>query len=68
MLPLAGQTAGPIGLKFFVDTHGAPPPMSVYKKLKLPKRSLLDKNSTIRVKIKERTIFQHFLEQLKIYL
>jgi len=49
MLPLAGQTAGPIGLKFFVDTHGAPPPMSVYKKLKLPKRSLFDKNSTIRI-------------------
>ena len=22
MLPLAGQTAGPNGLKFFVDTHG----------------------------------------------
>ena len=24
MLPIAGQTAGPIGLKFFVDTHGWP--------------------------------------------
>ena len=24
MLPVAGQTAGPIGLKFFVDTHGWP--------------------------------------------
>ena len=22
MSPIAGQTAGPIGLKFFVDTHG----------------------------------------------
>ena len=22
MLSIAGQTAGPIGLKFFVDTHG----------------------------------------------
>ena len=22
MLPIAGQTAGPIGLKIFVDTHG----------------------------------------------
>ena len=22
MLPIGGQTAGPIGLKFFVDTHG----------------------------------------------
>ena len=22
MLPIAGQTAGPIGLKLFVDTHG----------------------------------------------
>ena len=22
MLRIAGQTAGPIGLKFFVDTHG----------------------------------------------
>ena len=21
MFPIAGQTAGPIGLKFFVDTH-----------------------------------------------
>ena len=24
MFPLACQTAGPIGLKFFVDTHGWP--------------------------------------------
>ena len=24
MFPIAGQTAGPIGLKFFVDTHGWP--------------------------------------------
>ena len=24
MLPIAGQTAGPIGLKIFVDTHGWP--------------------------------------------
>ena len=24
MLRIAGQTAGPIGLKFFVDTHGRP--------------------------------------------
>ena len=24
MLPIAGQTAGLIGLKFFVDTHGWP--------------------------------------------
>ena len=24
MLPIAGQTAGPIGLKFFVDTQGWP--------------------------------------------
>jgi len=24
MLPIASQTAGPIGLKFFVDTHGWP--------------------------------------------
>ena len=24
MLRIAGQTAGPIGLKFFVDTHGWP--------------------------------------------
>ena len=22
MLPIGGQTAGPIGLKFFMDTHG----------------------------------------------
>ena len=22
MLPIAGETAGPIGLKFFGDTHG----------------------------------------------
>ena len=22
MLPIAGQTAGPIGLNFFMDTHG----------------------------------------------
>ena len=26
MLPIAGQTAGPIGLKYFVDTHGWPRP------------------------------------------
>ena len=24
MFPIAGQMAGPIGLKFFVDTHGWP--------------------------------------------
>ncbi len=24
MLPIASQMAGPIGLKFFVDTHGRP--------------------------------------------
>ena len=24
MFPIAGQTAGPTGLKFFVDTHGWP--------------------------------------------
>ena len=24
MFPIAGQTAGPIGLKKFVDTHGWP--------------------------------------------
>ena len=24
MLRIAGQTAGPIGLKFFVDTHARP--------------------------------------------
>jgi len=24
MFSIAGQTAGPIGLKFFVDTHGWP--------------------------------------------
>ena len=24
MLPIAGKSAGPIGLKFFVDTHGWP--------------------------------------------
>ena len=24
MLPIAGQTAGPKGLKLFVDTHGLP--------------------------------------------
>ena len=24
MFPIAGQTAGPNGLKFFVDTHGWP--------------------------------------------
>ena len=24
MFPIAGQTAGPIGLKLFVDTHGWP--------------------------------------------
>ena len=24
MLRIAGQTAGPIGLNFFVDTHGLP--------------------------------------------
>ena len=24
MFPIAGQTAGPIGLNFFVDTHGWP--------------------------------------------
>ena len=32
MLRIAGQTAGPIGLKFFVDTHGWSPPRVKGKK------------------------------------
>ena len=33
MLPIAGQTAGPNGLKFFVDTHGWPGGAIGYKKI-----------------------------------
>ena len=34
MLRIAGQTAGPIGLKFFVDTHGSwTPPCYKLKKI-----------------------------------
>ena len=33
MLRLAGQTAGPIGLKFFVDTQGWPGSVKGYKTL-----------------------------------
>ena len=33
MLPMADQTAGPIGLKFFVDTHGWPGSFTGQKKL-----------------------------------
>ena len=32
MFPIAGQTAGPIGLKFFVDTQGWPGGDIGYKK------------------------------------
>ena len=32
MLPIAGQTAGPIGLKFFEDTQGWPGSVTGYKK------------------------------------
>ena len=32
MFPIAGQTAGPIGLKFFVDTHGWPGVIYISKK------------------------------------
>ena len=35
MLRIAGQTAGPIGLKFFVDTHGCPPPVLKVKNSKI---------------------------------
>ena len=31
MLPIAGQTAGPIGLTFFVDTQGWPGGVKVKK-------------------------------------
>ena len=34
MLPLAGQTAGPIGLIFFVDTQGWPGSVTGYKNSK----------------------------------
>ena len=34
MFPIAGQTAGPIGLKFFVDTPGWPGGDIGYKKNK----------------------------------
>ena len=32
MFPIAGQTAVPIGLKFFVDTHGWPGGEKIGKK------------------------------------
>ena len=32
MLPIPGQTAGPIGLKFFLDTQGWPGSVKGYKK------------------------------------
>ena len=32
MLPIAGQTAGPTGLKIFVDTQGWPRNVIGYKK------------------------------------
>ena len=31
MFPIADQTAGPIGLNFFVDTHGWPEGVIGYK-------------------------------------
>ena len=34
MFPIAGQTAGPIGLNFFVDTHGWPGGVLYFKKSK----------------------------------
>ena len=34
MFPIAGQTAGPIGLKFFVETHGWPRGKKAKKKSK----------------------------------
>jgi len=33
MLSIAGQTAGPSGLKFFVDTHGLSGGVMGYKKI-----------------------------------
>ena len=33
MLPIAGQTAGPNGLTFFVDTQGFPRGVSGFKKI-----------------------------------
>ena len=32
MLPIPGQTAGPIGLNFFLDTQGWPGSVKGYKK------------------------------------
>ena len=48
MLPIAGQTAGPIGLKFLVDTHGWPGGVSKEKNFlnffsKLKKKSFFQK-------------------------
>ena len=38
MLPIVGQTAGPIGLKFFVDTHGWPMDVKGYESSTLKKK------------------------------
>ena len=35
MLPIAGQTAGPIGLKLFVDTQGWPGGVRGFKKIEI---------------------------------
>ena len=35
MFPIAGQTAGPIGLNFFEDTHGWPGGVIGYKKIEI---------------------------------
>ena len=40
MSPIAGQTAGPIGLKFFVDTHEKPGQCLRLKKIEFKKKKI----------------------------
>ena len=40
MSPIAGQTAGPIGLKFFVDTHEKPGQCLRLKKIEFLKKKI----------------------------
>ena len=39
MSPIAGQTAGPIGLNFFVDTHEKPGQCLRLKKIEFKKKN-----------------------------
>ena len=49
MLPINGQTAGPIGLKFFLDTQWWPGSVKGYKNSKFKQKSFQGKRWALQL-------------------